>query len=393
MQKPDLYPKKILYISQFAQVGGGETALLYLLSKLNTKKFEAHIILPQKGQFYQRLKNINVKIYILDLPPYLVRTLFIPGSSPIAIIKLLKLTRKINPDLIHINHLQLSIYAGIVANILKIPTVGTAHGVWDSLYFYQNLIYKFFLKTIIANTPETALNIRKHGFYKTNKIKTVLFGIDTNLFKPASLKEKIQAKNIFNIPNGYIVISIIGRLDPQKDHMTFLKCAKIILEKHLKVFFLIVGGVEGDFSKKDSKGNYLKGLKNFIASERQLSNHLKFTPYQEDIRNIYRATDIAVSTSSSPGESFGLALLEAASSEIPVVSTKNWSQQLIIKDGQTGYLVKPQNPKSQAEKICKLISNSRLRHKFAKNARKHAILHFQLQDYVKNIEKIYLSLI
>lgn len=385
--------KKILYLSQFGQVGGGETTLLYLISKLDKKKFEAHIIIPQKGQFYDRLKNLKVKIHILELPPYLIRTLFIPGTSPLALAKLLKLARRINPDLIHVNQLTLSLYAGIIAKILKIPTVGTAHGIWDSLYFFQNLIYKFFIKRIIANTPMTAQNIKKHGVYKTNNIKTICFGIDTNLFTPASLKEKIQAKNIFDIPRGYIVISNIGRLDPQKDHLTFLKCAKIILEKNRKVFFLIVGAVEGDFSKKGSKGDYISRLKNFMAAESQLSKHLKFIPYQKNMTNIYRATDIAVSTSSSPAESFGLALLEAASCGIPIVSTKNWSQQLIVKNGQTGFLVSPQDPKTIAEKILILATNSKLRKEFGENGRKHIAGNFQLQPYVTRIENVYLSLL
>lgn len=384
---------KILYLTQFAQVGGGETALLNLISKLDKKKFETHVVLPRKGQFYNRLKKLNVKIHILTIPPYLVRMLFVPGMSPFALTKLLKLAREINPDLIHVNHLTLSIYAGVVAKILKIPTIGTAHGIWDSLYFYQNLIYKFFINRIIANTYKTANNIKKHKFYPSKNIETIYFGIDTNLYKPPTNRQKIKAKKSLNIPPDHIVVSNVGRLDPQKDHLTFLKCANIIIQKTNMVRFLIIGSKEADFSSSSTRSNYLTTLKDFIGKNRELSDYVKFIPYQENMTAIYQATDILVSTSSSQAESFGLALVEAASCTIPVVSTKTASQHQIVKNGQTGQLVKPHDPKVLAEKIFTLVNNPQLRKTFGINGRNHVIKNFQLSRYVNEVEKNYLKLL
>src|SRR3989344_6255746 len=118
---------KILYLTFHPEIGGGETILLSLISKLDKKKFEPIVVVTKKGQLSKRLRELKIKTYILPLPEYLIRTLFIPGASPAGIYRFYKLCKKIKPDLIHINHLNLVVYAGISAKLLKIPIVATAH--------------------------------------------------------------------------------------------------------------------------------------------------------------------------------------------------------------------------------------------------------------------------
>ena len=49
----------------------------------------------------------------------------------------------------HINHLNLAVYSGIASKLFNIPVVATAHGKWDSVYFFQDLITKFFVNYYI----------------------------------------------------------------------------------------------------------------------------------------------------------------------------------------------------------------------------------------------------
>src|SRR3990167_427281 len=118
--------KKILYLTFHPEIGGGETILLSLISKLDRKLFEPIVVVTKKGQLSKRLRELKIKTYILPLPGYLIRTLFIPGASPVSIYRFYKLCKKIKPNLIHINHLNLAIYAGISSKILKIPSIATS---------------------------------------------------------------------------------------------------------------------------------------------------------------------------------------------------------------------------------------------------------------------------
>lgn len=383
-------PIKVLYLSQFAQIGGGETSLLYLISKLDKRKFEAHIILPQKGQFYNRLKKLKAKIYIIKLPPYLIRSFFVPGLSPFALKKLFKLTKKIQPDLIHVNHLTFLLYAGVVAKVLKIPTVGTAHGVWDSFYFYQDLATSLFADNILANTPHTANFLLRRKIVKPNKVKIIPFGIDTSYFKPAAGHQKLAARKALSLPQTSFIVTIVGRLDPQKDHLTFLKTAKIVNERLPNSTFFIVGSKLGNFSgSPGQKNSYLEEIKDFLTKNPKLAAKVIFGGFIEDMPKVYWASDIVVSTSSSAAESFGLALVEAASCAIPIVSTKTASQQLIVQDGKTGFLVLPKRPDLLAQKILYLAKNPNIRKKFGQNARTHIQNNFHLKKYYLQVESLY----
>ena len=290
MQNQIFPPKKILFLTYHSNIGGGETTLLSFLSKLDRKKFKATVIIPNAGQLQKELSRLKIKTIILPLPGYLIRTLFIPGMSPTYLYRFYKLVKKVKPDLIHINHLNLVLYAGISTKILKIPTIATAHGNWDSIYFFQDLITNIFTDKILANTLQTAKSLKRRKIISEEKIKTVYFGVDINYFRPT---DKIAAKKSLKLNSSDLIISIVGRLDPIKDHLTFLKAAKIVNQKIIPVKFLIVGSQKGDFSNQNN--NYSKQIKNFLKLNPELSRKIILLGFKTKMPQIYQATDILVS--------------------------------------------------------------------------------------------------
>lgn len=380
---------KILYLTQFPEIGGGETMFLSLLEKLPRRLFEPIVIVPKKGQVSERLKQLRVRTYILNLPPYLLRTFFVPGISPLPMYKFIKLSKSLSPNLIHLNHLTLAIYAGVAAKILHIPTVATAHGPWDSYYFYQDLVTSLFVDKIFANTELTAQKLLQKKIVNPKKVSVVPFGIDTHKFTPATKNQKIAAKTVFGFSPSDFVISIVGRLDPAKDHLTFLKAAQIILKNLTSAHFFIVGSKLGDFSGK--KNLYLETINNFLKDNPKLSKKVKFGDFTDDMPAVYHATDVLVST--SPSESFGLALAEGAASAIAIIKTDNAKHSLIIQNNQFGILIPPQNPQILAQKILYLAKNRNLRQKFGSAARSLAVQNFNIKNYLYTMQNNYLDLL
>ncbi|MBI2327817.1 glycosyltransferase family 4 protein [Candidatus Curtissbacteria bacterium] len=391
---------KILYLTQFPHIGGGETILLSLIKSLDRRHFKPIVILPQKGQLSQKLKSLKINTYYLKLNPYLARTFFVPGASPFDLYHLIRLLQKIKPDLIHSNHLTLAIYAGSVAKLLNLPVVATAHGPWDSIYFYQDLITNLFVDKILANTPQTAQSLTRRKIISRSKVNIVPFGIDTSLFKPvypapngarATSYQKQETRKALNLPQNDLVITIVGRLDQQKDHLTFLKAARIVEKKVKNALFLIVGSKLGDFSA--TKNSYYLQVKNYLKDNPDLKKRIRFTGFVNPdlMPQVYQASDILVST--SPSESFGLALAEGAACGLPTVATSSKNSHLIVKDGQNGFLVPPKSPDLLAQKILTLATNLRLRQKFGKFARSHIIKNFTLERYNKQVQDQYLELL
>src|SRR3990167_192231 len=396
--KHNFSPNKILYLTFHPDIGGGETILLSLLTKLDRKKFDPIVVVTKKGQLSKALSKLKIKTYILNLSPYLIRKLFIPGLSPSSIYKFIKLTRRINPDLIHVNHLNLAFYAKAATLALKIipgrhvPVIATAHGKWDCLYFYQDLVNQFCTDKILANTQKLSQNLTRRKIVNPKKVKVVPFGVDTDKFKPATRYKIQDTRYKLGLPLNDFVVTIVGRLDPVKDHMTFLKSAKLVHEKLKNVTFYIVGSKLGDFTNSPREtgqsNSYEKQIKDYLSKNPALAAKVTFGSFIESMPSVYNATDILVS--SSPRESFGLAIAEGAACALPIIATVG---NTIVKNGRNGFLVKPQNPKAIAEKILTLAINPKLRKKFGENGRKLITRHFQLQDYVTRIENVYFELL
>ena len=86
-------------------------------------------------------------------------------------------------------------------------------------------------------------------------------------------------------------------------------------------------------------------------------------------------------------------LIEAASCELPIISTNVPGCKEICIDKFNGYLVKPKDSMSLAEAIEKLVFNQRLMYNFGKNGRNLVIKNFENKVVSKKFREIYKSLL
>jgi glycosyltransferase involved in cell wall biosynthesis len=72
-------------------------------------------------------------------------------------------------------------------------------------------------------------------------------------------------------------------------------------------------------------------------------------------------------------------LLEAMATGVPVISTKVAGIPEIVIDGQTGYLVDPEDEETLADRLRMLLHNPELRRRFARTGRERVESHFNLE--------------
>jgi glycosyltransferase involved in cell wall biosynthesis len=97
--------------------------------------------------------------------------------------------------------------------------------------------------------------------------------------------------------------------------------------------------------------------------------------------------DLFVSASHS--ESFGLAIAEAMTTGTPVVATETEGAKEILRDGETGLLVRVRDVAALAEAIGALLGDEVRRERIGQSARQEVKLRFSLDRMVDATEQIY----
>ena len=138
-----------------------------------------------------------------------------------------------------------------------------------------------------------------------------------------------------------ILVGLVGRLDPMKDHPVFLEAASNIARVRRDVRFVCVG---------DGPADYAEALKQHAAAL-GLTNQLMWVGARDDMPAVYSALDIA-SSSSSYGEGFSNTTAEAMACGVPCVVTDVGDSALIV--GDTGSVVAPGDRDALAAAIQRL---------------------------------------
>ncbi len=168
-------------------------------------------------------------------------------------------------------------------------------------------------------------------------IKVITNGINLNDFN--------KARN--NKIDGKLNLLFIGRLVPQKGLLTLLKSIDILVNKKAQknIKLKVIG-----------EGSERKIAEQYIINKK-IKGNIEFLGWVklEELNNFYNSVDIFVLPSTFEG--MPSVVLQAMACGLPVVSTKVFGSEDLIKDGQNGYLVDIGDFNMIAEKIYYLFNN------------------------------------
>ena len=190
---------------------------------------------------------------------------------------------------------------------------------------------------IITNSQAALEEYRQKG-YPYSKLTHIPNAIDVDRFKPdPSVSNPVR--NELGLSDDTPLIGLFARLHPMKDHLTFLRAAKILVGKSPETRFICAGGASGEYS------TYERRIR-ANATELGLDNHVLWLGPRSDPERLIAACNITTLTSDS-GEGFPNSVAESMACAIPVVSTDVGDAAAII--GDTGKVVLPQGPQALAD--------------------------------------------
>jgi len=181
--------------------------------------------------------------------------------------------------------------------------------------------------------------------YPGEKTVVIPNGIDTEYFRPdAAARSQIRSE--WRIAEREKLIGLVGRLDPMKDHPTFLKAASALVKTRKNMRFVCVGGGPEAY----------RATLQTLAKSLGLEECLLWFDTREDIPAVYNALDIAVS--SSYGEGLSNVIGEAMACGVPCVVTNVGDSAWVV--GDTGAVVPPKDPVALKNAIEQVLDHNPL---------------------------------
>ncbi|MCH8115282.1 MAG: glycosyltransferase [Chloroflexi bacterium] len=190
---------------------------------------------------------------------------------------------------------------------------------------------------IITNS-QAALNEYQQKGYPRSKLAHIPNAIDIDRFRPDP-DSRISVRNELGISENAPLIGLFARLHPMKDHPTFLRAARIIVEQSSGVSFICAGGTSNEYSA------YERQIRT-KATEMGLDDHITWPGARTDPERLMAACDITTLTSDS-GEGFPNSVAESMACGTPCVVTDVGDAASIVS--VHGAAVPRTNPEELAE--------------------------------------------
>jgi len=380
---------KILFLIHSKVVSGAEKSLLSLISGLVDKGHMCIIATPypsllrsvfsKPGVTYKKVSSLY-NIERRFVPWYLAKILFniFRGS-----IKLAKITRRHQIDIIHANSIACGIYGGVIGRLSRCKVVMHVRDMPTSKLtrFLVRILVKYWIHKTIFVSKATA----NHYFSvnKRNKRWVIIYnGIDQASFSELAEKDETNLKKQGVDLPGKGSIGIVGLLTPWKGHHFVIHAFAEIVKNHPKARLWIVGS-----------GNdrlYREQLERQVRSLR-LNGKVIFTGYVPEVAGIIKNLSVLVSASTKP-DPLPRTLLEGMALGIPIVAPVIGGIPEQIRDGENGYLFEPENVEDMAKCISELLDNQERAKSFGLASLKMIRERFGISRYVNSVENIYKSL-
>lgn len=314
------------------QRGGAEGAMFRLCKALKPPPQQCVVSLNGVGQFGAELAETGISVYDLKCTSYL--------RSASAIYKLRKIIRKWQPSVIQTWMYHADLLAGLASAGSSGPPV-----VWglrsngiaaENVKFGTRVVMRLctalsdLLPSAIVSCSKEAIRTHSAAGYPNSRMHFIPNGFDQSVIhrRPDAAR---RLKEELSLKQKTILIGMVARWDPLKDHATLFAAINTILAEKADVHLVLVGrGIHSENS----------ALMRIVERLGEFSSRVHLLGLRNDVCEIMSALDIHVLSSLS--EAFPNVLAEAMLCGTPCVSTICGDSKEII--GETGWLCKAEDP-------------------------------------------------
>lgn len=377
---------RILHLIEHLVVGGAERVLVDIVKNIDKDKFKSIVcVYRDENPLLDELVKTGYPVIYLrknlltPLFPKFLKPLFLLIESIIFVIRLAKLMRDNNIQILHTHLFSAGLWGRLAALIGGRPKIITTEHTttdWEKSLkkTVSNRLLNPITDRIVAVTDtvgKTVIDVQK---VVPGQVIIIPNGINIDNF---SYGKTAKRKTI--LPGSKPRIAIISSLTPVKRHDLLFEALKICFKRIPTISCCVVGD-----------GPERAGLEQIVRNL-GISNFVFFLGNRNDVNEILADVDIVVSTSDYEG--LPINLLEAMAAGVPVVATDVGGNKDLVDSGKTGILVERGNVEAIANGICNVIENHDLSEQLGRNGYKAVEENYSLDKIIKKWEKLYISLL
>lgn len=366
---------KILFLLRALNLGGAQRQLIALAGGLRRRGHRIVVATFYNDSHYEKkLQDCGVPLYALEKSGR-----WAIGSF---LWKLVRLVKTEEPDILH-SYLPVPNAASVLLKPFfpKLRIVcgvrcASDHGEWrrDRLAWRMDKAASWLARhadLTITNSLAGAAYAKNRGVAEERMI-VIPNGIDVEEFYP-DREGGNRLRRAWGVTAEEILVGIVGRLNPVKDHKTFIEAASLLLERNPSFRFVVVG---------DGTPDYQIELKK-LAQEKKAGDHVIWAGIRSDMRSVYSSFDVLCSTSCSEG--FSNVIGEAMACGVPCAVTDVGDSARIV--GALGVIAPPGSASRMSAGINELLERVRYDACLGKKCRRRIEEEFSLDKMITTTEQ------
>ena len=379
---------KILYFITRMDQGGAQASVLTTLKTLNKQQFETYLATAPGGRLDFKLKNDAGRVFFISALRHDIRPRYI-FHDIWAVLQMGRVLRQVKPDIVHTNAPKAGVLGRIAARLFwrKAKVVHTFHGLGFAKehgarqFKFFVAVEKFcsrFTNVLVFVSRRNAAEAKQLGIGKGVRTELIRAGINFNPILPLKF-DPAAKKASFKISANAKVVLALANFKPLKNPIHFVLAAYKVLSQMKNVYFLFTG--EGPL--KQTAENLAKNL--------GIEKQVLFPGWRSDALELLAISDVYASVSLREG--LPMSLLEAMAMRVPAVCYDVDGIGEVITNNKTGFLVKPNDINTFADKLKVLLRHAALRERFEAAIDHRDFAEFTASTMVKKQERLYRSLV
>jgi glycosyltransferase involved in cell wall biosynthesis len=285
-------------------------------------------------------------------------------------------------DVIHVHDFYTNIFGMFGAALARVPVRLASRRETDGIRSRAQRIVERraydLAHTVVANAEAVRAQLLREGL-PPEKVVTVYNGLDAARFAPQPgwrREEILAALGLPHEGNRRFVTIVANMLHPMKDQATFLRAAQRVRAEVPEAAFVLAG--EGGLTEP------LRAL----AAELGLAEDAFFVGRCARIAELLYVSDVGV-LSSKGVEGLSNSIIEYMAAGLPVVATDIGGAREAVVEGETGYIVPPEDAETLAARIISLLREPERARAMGERGRQVVAQEFSCEARLARTERLY----